>query len=116
MAASPERIRAVVDDYVRLVGSGTADEIVALYAEDATVEDPVGTEVRRGHAAIRGPPIMEIFVAEVDARIWTRQQSGGRVDPVALYFDVPAEAIAVFEQAVQTETQDRRQRLIQIDA
>ena len=53
MAASPDRIRAVVDDYVRLVGTGTADEIVALYAEDATVEDPVGTEVRRGHAAIR---------------------------------------------------------------
>lgn len=53
MAASPDRIRAVVDDYVRLVGTGTADEIVALYAEDATVEDPVGTDVRRGHAAIR---------------------------------------------------------------
>lgn len=53
MAASDERIREVVDAYVRLVGSGTADEIVALYAEDATVEDPVGTDVRTGHAAIR---------------------------------------------------------------
>jgi steroid delta-isomerase len=53
MTASPDRIRAVVDEYVRLVGTGTADEIVALYAEDATVEDPVGTDVRRGHDAIR---------------------------------------------------------------
>jgi len=53
MAASAERIRQVVDDYVRLVGTGTADEIVALYAEDATVEDPVGTAVRTGHGPIR---------------------------------------------------------------
>ena len=53
MAASPDRIGQVVDDYVRLVGTGTADEIVALYAADATVEDPVGTDVRTGPAAIR---------------------------------------------------------------
>ena len=54
MAASAERIRQVVDDYVRLVGTGTADEIVALYADDATVEDPVGSEVLIGSEAIRG--------------------------------------------------------------
>ena len=53
MAASADRIGQVVDDYIRLVGSGTADEIVALYAADATVEDPVGTDVRTGHAAIK---------------------------------------------------------------
>ncbi|CAI9416940.1 nuclear transport factor 2 family protein [Nocardioides sp. T2.26MG-1] len=53
MAASREQIRQVVDRYVELVGSGTADEIVALYAEDAVVEDPVGSEPRVGHAAIR---------------------------------------------------------------
>lgn len=53
MPASPERIREVIDRYIALVGTGTADEVVALYAEDATVEDPVGTEVRTGHAAIR---------------------------------------------------------------
>lgn len=53
MAASREQIRQVVDRYVELVGSGTADEIVALYAEGAVVEDPVGSEPRVGHAAIR---------------------------------------------------------------
>ena len=53
MAASRDRIRRVVDRYIELVGSGTADEIVALYAEDAVVEDPVGSEPRAGHAAIR---------------------------------------------------------------
>ena len=35
MAASTERIRAVVEEYVRLVGSGTADEVLALYADGA---------------------------------------------------------------------------------
>jgi steroid delta-isomerase len=52
MAASSERIREVVDRYVELVGSGTADEIVALYAEGATVEDPVGSGVRSDRAEI----------------------------------------------------------------
>lgn len=46
MAASNERIREVVQRYVDLVGIGTADEIVALFADGATVEDPVGSEVR----------------------------------------------------------------------
>jgi steroid Delta-isomerase len=53
MTVSTDRIREVVEQYVALVGSGTADEIVALYAEDATVEDPLGSDVRTGHAAIR---------------------------------------------------------------
>lgn len=53
MAASPERIREVVERYVALVADGSADDIVALYAEDATVEDPIGSDVRTGHAAIR---------------------------------------------------------------
>ena len=54
MAASSEQIRAVVDRYITLVGSGTADEIVALYADGATVEDPVGADVLTGADAIRG--------------------------------------------------------------
>lgn len=54
MPASNERIREVVDEYVRLVESGTAAEIVALYADAATVEDPVGSDVLVGAEAIRG--------------------------------------------------------------
>ena len=46
MPASPEKIREVIEQYVARVAGGTTDEIVALYADDATVEDPVGTEVR----------------------------------------------------------------------
>ncbi|GHJ59033.1 hypothetical protein NOK12_15510 [Nocardioides sp. OK12] len=46
MAASNERIREVVEAYVSLIAGGTAAEIVDLFAEGATVEDPVGSAVR----------------------------------------------------------------------
>jgi steroid delta-isomerase len=42
--ASDEQVRDVIERYVQLVATGTADEIVALYADGATVEDPVGSE------------------------------------------------------------------------
>lgn len=76
MAASTERIREVVDRYVELVASGTSDEIVALYAEGATVEDPVGSEVLSDRDAIRA------FYAgldglEKDTRLVTVRIAGG---------------------------------------
>ena len=53
MAASNERIREVVEAYVDRVSNGSVDEVLALYADGATVEDPVGTPVREGYDAIR---------------------------------------------------------------
>lgn len=44
---------AVVQRYVAALNAGDLDGIVALFADDATVEDPVGSEPRRGRAAIR---------------------------------------------------------------
>ncbi|MEU1983879.1 nuclear transport factor 2 family protein [Nocardia sp. NPDC019395] len=46
-------IRDVVEAYVKLVGAGPTDDIVALYAPDAVIEDPIGTEPKQGHDAIR---------------------------------------------------------------
>jgi steroid delta-isomerase len=51
---SAEQITAVVHRYISLVGSGSADDLVDLYADDATVEDPVGGEVHIGRQAIHG--------------------------------------------------------------
>ena len=51
---SPEAITETVNRYLALVATGTADEIVTLYAADATIEDPIGSDIRRGHDAIRG--------------------------------------------------------------
>lgn len=51
---SPEAITETVNRYLALVATGTADDIVPLYAADATIEDPIGADIRRGHDAIRG--------------------------------------------------------------
>jgi steroid delta-isomerase len=51
---SAEQITQTVNRYLELVAAGRADDVVELYAEDATVEDPVGGEVHIGRQAIRG--------------------------------------------------------------
>ena len=49
---SQEAIAHTVNRYLELVADGTADEILTLYAADATVEDPIGSDIRRGHDSI----------------------------------------------------------------
>lgn len=49
---SVEQIKASVHRYLELVDHGTAEELAALYADDATLEDPVGSEPKVGRAAI----------------------------------------------------------------
>ena len=51
---SAERITETVNRYVELAAKGGADDILELYASDATVEDPVGGEVHIGKQAVRG--------------------------------------------------------------
>ncbi|MGB6209884.1 nuclear transport factor 2 family protein [Mycobacterium sp.] len=43
-----------VNRYISLLAKGSAEDIAELYADDATVEDPVGGEVHIGRQAIRG--------------------------------------------------------------
>ena len=50
---SVEHMTTVVQRYVAALNAGDLDGIVALFADDATVEDPVGSEPRRGREAIR---------------------------------------------------------------
>lgn len=47
-----DKITGAVAEYARRLEAGNADDIAALYAEDATVEDPAGTAVRKGREAI----------------------------------------------------------------
>ncbi len=57
MPNAADRVQAItetVNRYIELVAKGSADDIVELYADDATVEDPVGGEVHIGRQAIRG--------------------------------------------------------------
>lgn len=48
-----EHMTDVVQRYVAALNAGDLEGIVALYADDATVEDPVGSEPQRGIEAIR---------------------------------------------------------------
>jgi steroid Delta-isomerase len=51
---SAEQINQTVTRYLDFVSKGQPDEVAALYADDATVQDPVGGEVHIGRQAIRG--------------------------------------------------------------
>ena len=46
-------IRSLYERYPGLVTKGDVDAIIDLYAEDATIEDPIGSELRRGREEIR---------------------------------------------------------------
>ncbi|BBX15183.1 steroid Delta-isomerase [Mycolicibacterium duvalii] len=55
MSFEPDALEKLVTRYLDTVATGTADDVAALYAEDATLEDPVGGgEVHIGRQAIAG--------------------------------------------------------------
>jgi len=45
-------IRATVERYQKAFTAGDRDDWVGQFAPDATLEDPVGTDVRQGHEGI----------------------------------------------------------------
>jgi steroid delta-isomerase len=53
MPADPNHIKSVINNYIEALGQTDADRIAALYTDDATVEDPVGTPPHVGNAAVR---------------------------------------------------------------
>ncbi|NIB43539.1 SnoaL-like domain-containing protein [Pseudomaricurvus alkylphenolicus] len=44
---------AAVDAYLAALNAGDLEAVMNLYAEDATLEDPVGSDIKVGKAAIR---------------------------------------------------------------
>ena len=52
--STPQDNATTVTSYLDFAAAGRTDDIVNLYAEDGTVEDPVGGEVHIGREAIRG--------------------------------------------------------------
>jgi steroid Delta-isomerase len=57
MGTGADRGQAITDTvnrYIALLAAGSVDDLVGLYADDATLEDPVGGEVHIGPLAIRG--------------------------------------------------------------
>lgn len=50
---TPEHMQQIVDRYLAAINAGDMPAVMALYAEDALVEDPVGTEPKRGDAILQ---------------------------------------------------------------
>ena len=50
--ADADHIRRIYDRYPELLNQGDVEGIVELYAEDATIEDPIGSDLHSG----RPPP------------------------------------------------------------
>jgi steroid Delta-isomerase len=49
----PAKMEAAVHAYVAAFEAGNADAVADLYAENATVEDPIGSPIHSGREAIR---------------------------------------------------------------
>jgi steroid delta-isomerase len=50
--SNSQQYKQVVEDYIRLMSAGDWQGVAKLYADDATVEDPVGSEPVRGIEAV----------------------------------------------------------------
>lgn len=51
--ATRDEICAICDQYIALLSKGDTEGIVALYDANARLEDPLGSEPKYGHEAIR---------------------------------------------------------------
>jgi steroid Delta-isomerase len=75
--ANADQITQAVGSYIECAGNGRADDIVALFADDATVEDPVGGQVRRGTDAIRAFYHGVMDGRAIDVELVSLNQAGG---------------------------------------
>ncbi len=50
---SQEHMRNAMENYIRFFNEGNLPALLDLFTSDATVEDPVGTPVRQGSAALK---------------------------------------------------------------
>ncbi|WP_233809936.1 nuclear transport factor 2 family protein [Paraburkholderia sp. HP33-1] len=57
-------IEATVHEYVRALNASDVDAILALFAADAVVEDPIGSDPRRGMG-----PIRDLYAGAVMAKV-----------------------------------------------
>lgn len=95
-------ISKAVHRYIEAVAEGRIDDIIELFADDASVEDPVGSEVhigreaiRRFYSAIEGAQghaeLFALRVAGAEAAFhvqWTLPGQGVRLDPIdVMVFD-----------------------------
>lgn len=97
---SQEAIAQTVNRYLELLATGKADDVVTLYAAEATIEDPIGSDLLRGHDAIRAfyagfqdakkdTELAELRVADSEAAfLWHLTLDAGetrtRISPISM--------------------------------
>jgi steroid delta-isomerase len=79
---SNDQMKAAMQAYVERLNAGDLAGIMALYAADATVEDPVGADVRRGHEEIRA--FYEMALASQSKLTIVGPQCGSTSDMAAM--------------------------------
>ena len=79
---SNDEMKAAMRTYVERLNAGDLEGVLALYAADASVEDPVGTGERRGTAEIRA--FYEIAIASGAQLTIVGAQSGSSSDYAAM--------------------------------
>ena len=50
---TPEHMQQTVDRYLAAINAGDMSAVMALYSDDAAVEDPAGTEPKRGEEILQ---------------------------------------------------------------
>ncbi|WP_110206529.1 nuclear transport factor 2 family protein [Nocardioides daejeonensis] len=85
MAKSVAERHEIVERYLGLVASGTAAQIMELYAAEPTLEDPVGSAPRVGRAAVE-----EFYesIQDLETETTLREFHGSGDNAAAFAFDV----------------------------
>jgi steroid delta-isomerase len=71
---TPEIIEAAVQKYFSAFSNRDLEGVVGLFADDATVEDPVGSEPNKGLAAIRA-----FYARSIEMGATLQQQGATRI-------------------------------------
>jgi steroid delta-isomerase len=92
--ATIEQIRAVCEQYIAAVADGDFATVAGLYADDANVEDPIGSDAHVGRAAIQA------FYESVATPGLTAEMIGGVNvvgDVAAFHFRIIADGTTLVE-------------------
>jgi steroid delta-isomerase len=112
---SHEHMVAAVNAYVDAFAKEDNDAIARLYAQDATVEDPIGTPMHRGIDAIRAFYAMSI---EVRAKLTLEGpvRTAGNIAAFAFTVDVPIAGASRRIEVIDTFKFDEQGKIVEMRA
>ena len=109
--ADRDKISEVCDRYLTAVSAHDVDAVMTLYADNATVEDPVGSELKVGRDQIRGF-YEAIFGAEFTTRRIGPVTVAGTAAAFQFRVDVPLGETALHGTSTDVMTFDQEGRIL----